>query len=272
MPSKISTSLAARRSQGHMAFMPFITAGDPDLATTKVVIELLAESGADMIELGFPYSDPIADGPVIQASYQRALDRKVKVGEILSMVKSLDHTKMPPIVGMVSYAIIFRYGAERFLSECKESGLAGLIVPDLPSEEAEDFAGLTAKHGLDLVQLLAPTTSWERTQQIVKHSTGFVYCIAIAGTTGERRDIAGELIEQLKKVKTITNTPLCVGFGISQPKHIDPLRKIADGVIVGSAIVRQFEKFGATDAERTKALAGLKEYAQSMATAAHRAG
>ncbi len=267
--SPITAAIAARRSQGQTAFMPFLTAGDPDLETTKTVINLLADAGADLIELGFPYSDPIADGPVIQASYQRALESKVKVHDILVMVKSLDQSKVPPIVGMVSYAIIFRYGSEKFLSECQSSHFSGLIVPDLPAEEAEDFAALTKTHGLDLIQLLAPTTTWERTQQIVKHSSGFVYCIAVAGTTGERRDVAGELIEQLKKVKTTTDTPLCVGFGISQPEHINPLRNIADGVIVGSAIVRYFEKL---KLDKAAGLAFLKDYATTMATAAHQKG
>lgn len=265
----IASRFAQLKEKGHMAFMPFVTAGDPDLATTLEVIQLLAEQGVDMIEVGFPYSDPIADGPVIQSSYTRALKNHITVEQIFTHFAKLDAAHLPPLVAMVSYAIIFRTGIETFLTKAKASGFAGLIVPDLPADEAEEFAAQVKPHHLDLIQLLAPTSTPERTQHIVNTSTGFVYCIAVAGTTGVREKIADELITQLKAVRQLTDLPLAVGFGISQPEHVAPLRGIADGVIVGSALVKYFEQMGDAD-KREETLTGFKQLAKGMCAAVHR--
>ena len=253
-----------------MAFMPFIAAGDPDLATTERLLRELSSAGADLIELGFPYSDPIADGPVIQASYTRALGKHVKLKEIFASVQRTSREISTPIVGMVSYAIIFRHGVEAFVKEAREAGFAGLIVPDLPGDEAATFATLVTAQKMDLIQLIAPTTPPERAQKILKQATGFVYCIAVAGTTGARSELAPHLTEMLKSLRTQTNLPLAVGFGISGPDQIAHLKDLADGVIVGSAIVKLLEPL-ATDASKTDSvIQQVGQFAKSLAAAAHR--
>lgn len=230
------------KSERRMAFMPFVTAGDPDLATTQRVIRELASRGVDLIEIGFPYSDPIADGPVIQASYTRALANRLHVASIFAALRDLTQqtrsSPLPPLVAMVAYAIVFRIGPARFVSEARGAGLSGLIVPDLPADEASELAGLCRDSGLDLIELIAPTTTRERTKRILQTASGFIYCISVAGTTGVRDQLPPELRQQLEWLKTQTDLPLAVGFGISRPDQVDTLRGLADGVIVGSAIVR----------------------------------
>ena len=238
----ISARFADLRSKGQMAFMPFVTAGDPDLETTVAVLRELGGRGVDLIEVGFPYSDPIADGPVIQASYTRALQRHVHVDQIFAAVKSA--TSGPeavkcPLLAMVAFSIVFRLGTERFLKQAADAGFAGLIVPDLPGDEAADFFAATRATGLDLVQLVAPTTPADRVERILSHCSGFVYCVSVAGVTGVRDQLPQTLSEQLAALRAKTDLPLAVGFGISRPEQVAPLRGKADGVIVGSAIVRQ---------------------------------
>ncbi len=266
MASRIADTFAALRTSGRMAFMPFITAGDPDLQATQAALRELAASGVDLIELGFPYSDPIADGPVIQASYTRALAKHVHVREIFAALAELKNEKLPPLVAMVSYAIIFRTGVAAFLQRCVESGIAGLIVPDLPGAEAQELFAQTQKAGLDLVQLIAPTTPRPRVRQILASCSGFVYCIAVAGTTGERQHVASALLEQLRWLREETSLPLAVGFGISRPEHVEPLRGLAQGVIVGTAMVRHLEQ---AEADRPHAMAELGRFARDMSQAAH---
>lgn len=253
-----------------MAFMPFVTAGDPDLAMTQALIRALGEQGVDLIEVGFPYSDPIADGPVIQASYTRALERHVHVRDILQAIGELDTDGLPPLVAMVSYAIVFRFGLDRFLDQAQQAGFAGLIIPDLPGDEAADvFQQVTARN-LDLIQLVAPTTPPQRVRSILEHCSGFVYCVAVAGTTGARDQVASALLEQLKWLRGQTDLPLCVGFGISRPDHLEPLRGLADGAIVGSAIVRHLQEIadGAASGEQTQQ--AVSALAATMVAAAHR--
>lgn len=244
--SRISSTFAGLKSENRMAFMPFLTAGDPDMAGTCGLIEELADRGVDLIEVGFPYSDPIADGPVIQASYTRALNSGLRVRDIFAGIGQLTKSRpanspLPPLVAMVSYAIIFRYGVDDFLRDAAASGFAGLIVPDLPGDEASEFLPLARGAGLDLVQLVAPTTPPARVERILRSCSGFVYCIAVAGTTGERESLPDELRAHLQSLKEKTELPLAVGFGISRPEQVDVLRGLADGVIIGSAIVRQLE-------------------------------
>ena len=253
-----------------MAFMPFIAAGDPDLATTGRLLRELSIAGADLIEVGFPYSDPIADGPVIQASYTRALAKHVKLREIFATVASVSRELPTPLVGMVSYAIIFRHGVNEFVKEARKAGFAGLIVPDLPGDEASGFAALMAENLLDLIQLVAPTTPPDRAAKILKQATGFVYCIAVAGTTGVRKELAPQLAEMLKSLRIQTKLPLAVGFGISAPDQIDHLRGIADGVIVGSAIVKYLETLANEPSKSETVLRQIGEFAKSLADAAHR--
>jgi len=255
-----------------MAFMPFITAGDPDLATTQKVLLELAARGVDLIEIGFPYSDPIADGPVIQASYTRALARHLHVDDIFAAVKSLPREPaqpLPPLVAMVAYAIIFRIGPESFARKARDAGFAGLIVPDLPADEASDMATLSRAHGLDLIQLIAPTTTAARTERILETASGFIYCISVAGTTGVRDQLPAELRDQLQWLKTQTRLPLAVGFGISRPDQVDSLRGLADGVIVGSALVRHIAAISEKKASLETALQNVGNLASEMVTATH---
>ena len=249
--------------------MPFVTAGDPDLSGTQQLLETLANSGADLIELGFPYSDPVADGPVIQASYTRALNQQVTVHEIFSMMEKLDHDSLPPIVAMVSYAIIYRFGIGKFVEQAGRAGFSGFIVPDLPTNEATELLPAMQKEGLNLIQLLAPTTTHERAMGIVENSTGFIYCIAVAGITGVREKVAEELIEQLRWLKTQTKTPLAVGFGISKPEHVQPLREVADGIIVGSALVNYLQQVADGELTFDEALKQIADFTQQMSNAAH---
>jgi tryptophan synthase alpha chain len=256
-----------------MAFMPFVTAGDPDLATTQKTILELAARGVDLIEVGFPYSDPIADGPVIQASYTRALAKRLHVNEIFAAIRELTTAgrPLPPLVSMVAYAIIFRMGPEAFVRAAREAGFAGFIVPDLPADEAQELLKITHAQNLDLIELIAPTTTHERTRRIVETASGFLYCISVAGTTGVRDRLPAELKSQLQWLKSQTDLPLAVGFGISRPEQVDELRGLADGVIVGSAIVRHLAAISEENRPVEKALENVGRLAGQMVTATHRA-
>lgn len=261
--SRISEAFQQASSASRMTFMPFVTAGDPALETTRQVLLALRDAKVDLIELGFPYSDPIADGPVIQASYTRALDNGVTVHGIFDMVESLQNESIPPVLAMVSYAIIFRYGVESFAARAAEAGFSGLIIPDLPADEAQEMAAIASKYHLDVVQLIAPTTAPSRTQQILAASTGFVYCISVAGTTGVRNELPAELTAQLQQLRRQTKLPLAVGFGISSPDQVQSLQGVADGVIVGSAVVRKAAE-GKTPEE---AAANVKAFSEQMVAA-----
>ena len=251
--------------------MPFLAAGDPDMAMTGRVICELAAAGADLIEVGFPYSDPIADGPVIQSSYTRALNKQLKLKDIFDGIAAVSDLVGCPLVAMVSYAIIFRTGTEAFVTHARESGFSGLIVPDLPGDEAAEFAVLVARQGMDLIQLVAPTTPPDRAAKILQNATGFVYCIAVAGTTGARAELAPQLADMLKSLRSQTTLPLAVGFGISRPEQVEQLRGLADGVIVGSAIVRYLEALSLDPSKTDDVMRQLVEYASSIAQAAHAA-
>jgi tryptophan synthase alpha chain len=233
------------RAEQRRAFIPFIAAGDPDLnATTLLVRELLA-AGASLIEVGFPYSDPIADGPVIQASYSRALANGVKLDDIFRWAEALQATlKGVPLVGMVSYSLVHRRGAPQFLERAQQAGFSGLIVPDLPIDEADALSTLAAARCLKLIHLVTPTTPPERAARIARLSTGFLYCVSVTGITGERDRLPDQLLEQLRSLRSQTDLPLCVGFGVGKPEHVRMLRDHVDGVIVGSAIVRKLEQVG----------------------------
>lgn len=237
------------RSQKQKAFMPFLSAGDPDLDTTRQLVREFAQRGANLIEIGFPYSDPIADGSVIQASYTRALNHGIHVDDIFACVRQIadDLVMAPrdvPLVGMVSYTLVYRRGPEQFLERAQDAGLSGAIVPDLPWEESQELADLARQRDFKLIQLVTPTTSRERAAHIARTSTGFLYCVSVTGITGERDRLPDELLEQLAWLRTQTDLPLCVGFGVSRPEHVRMLRPAVDGVIVGSALVRQLEQVG----------------------------
>ena len=272
-PTRIAATFAALKAQGHMAFMPFVTVGDPDVATSMALIRELACRGVDLIEVGFPYSDPIADGPVIQASYTRALSRGLHVNDIFAGIQQLtsgpDGDKIPPLVAMVSYAIIFRIGTATFVERAKTAGFSGLIIPDLPADEASDVAIAIRIAGLDAIQLVAPTTNSVREDRIVETGSGFVYCISIAGTTGARDQLPDELSGQLKRLRSKTSLPLAVGFGVSKPEQVGTLRGFAEGVIVGSAIVRQLERLTNNSATMADVLRDVGDFAAKMVAATH---
>jgi len=271
--SPIAARFAELRAQNRMAFMPFVTAGDPDVRTTAALIRELDARGVDLIEIGFPYSDPIADGPVIQASYTRALQRGVHVDDIFAAVQSVavgDDAVSCPLVAMVAFAIIFRYGPQKFLQRAKDAGFAGLIVPDLPGDEAAEFFAASQEAGLDLIQLVAPTTPPGRVERILSHCSGFVYCVSVAGTTGVRDELPQALRGQLSALRDKTDLPLAVGFGISKPEQIDALRGAADGVIVGSAIVRQVESISEEGKSTADVVDSIGILAAEFVAATHR--
>ncbi|MFN4261926.1 MAG: tryptophan synthase subunit alpha [Gemmataceae bacterium] len=237
------------RSHGRKAFMPFVTAGDPDLSATRQLVRRLAQCGANLVEIGFPYSDPIADGPVIQASYNRALKKGLPIADLFATVQEL--TQLPelqavPLVAMVSYSLVYRRGTRRFVEQAKGAGFSGLIVPDLPIEDqggdAETLFQLATEHNLKLIQLVTPTTPPQRSARIVRLCSGFVYVVSVTGITGERDRLPERLLDQLRLLRQQTDLPLCVGFGVSKPEHAAMLREVADGIIVGSAIIRRLEQ------------------------------
>lgn len=267
LTTAISSTFERLRDEGRLAFMPFLTAGDPDLSVTVRLIRELGKRGVDLIEVGFPYSDPIADGPVIQASYTRALEHKLTVRQLFEAIAELPQEETPPLVAMVSYAIIFRHGPEAFVKEAKEAGFAGFIVPDLPGDEAGEFFKLVRSCDLDLVQLVAPTTPRERVRQVLASCSGFVYCIAVAGTTGVREKVADSLLSQLEWLRQETDLPLAVGFGISRPDHVDPLRDRADGVIVGSGMVRHLQTLADGEADADTVIERIGAFAGEMVAA-----
>lgn len=226
--------------------MPFLTAGDPNLAFTRKVLPAIAGAGADLIELGFPFSDPIADGPVIQASYTRALNQGLKLADLFDTVKGLTQnpTWQTPMVSMASYSLIWRKGPDAFLDAAQSAGLAGAVVPDLPAEEADELAAKCRERDFKLILLVTPTTSPERAEKIVRACSGFVYVVSVVGITGERAAVSDTVNELLGRLKKLTDLPLCVGFGVSKPEHVRELKQHADGIIVGSALVRRLEAAG----------------------------
>ncbi|MGE0538082.1 MAG: tryptophan synthase subunit alpha [Pirellulales bacterium] len=253
------------RAAGRKAFAPFVTAGDPDLETTALVLAELARRGASICELGIPYSDPIADGPVIQSSYTRALANKVKLAGILEMARQTVPSLQAPVVTMASYAILLRHGLDRYVAEACEAGIAGAIVPDLPVEESGELAAMCQRADFSLIQLVTPQTSRERAIRIANTSTGFIYYVSVTGITGEREALPQPIIEQVSWLREQTKTPICVGFGISRPEQVRALSAVADGVIVGSAIVRRIAD--AAGKPREQLVREVGDYAASLVDA-----
>jgi tryptophan synthase alpha chain len=224
------------------AFIPFITGGDPDIEVSRELILTLCRAGADIIEVGIPFSDPVAEGPVIEAADERALAAGCTVDKLFDMVKGVlaDMEKEGfdiPILFMTYYNPIFGYGSERFVNRCKEAGIAGLIVPDLPFDERDELLSLTEKADLALISLIAPT-SGDRIPKIAKASSGFLYCVSSLGVTGTRDKMSGAAKEMIAAVKAVSNIPCAVGFGVSSKEQAYETSRYADGVIVGSAIVK----------------------------------
>ena len=239
------------------AFIAFLTCGDPDLETTAAAVRAAVENGADLIELGIPFSDPTAEGPVIQGANLRALEGGVTTDRIFDFVRGLRQTVKVPMVFMTYANVVFSYGAERFLSACGDIGMDGIILPDLPFEEKEEFGPLCRQYGVDLISLIAPTSE-NRIAMIAGEAEGFLYIVSSLGVTGMRREIKTDLASMMEVVRGNCHVPCAIGFGISTPEQAAAMSALSDGVIVGSAIVRLMEEHG------RQAPAYVGEYVRSM--------
>lgn len=225
------------------AFIPFVTCGDPDLETTAAVVREMAAAGADLIELGIPFSDPTAEGPVIQGANIRALDGGVTTDRIFDLVRDLRQDVTVPFVFMTYANVVFSYGAERFIRTCQNIGVDGLILPDLPFEEKEEFLAICRAHEVDLISMIAPTSK-DRIAMIAREAEGFLYIVSSMGVTGTRRAITTDVGAIVEIVRQHTDLPCAIGFGISTPEQAHDMAQLADGVIVGSAIVNIVERYG----------------------------
>lgn len=250
--SKISEAFAHGK-----AFIPFITCGDPDLDTTKEIVLSMAANGADLIELGIPFSDPTAEGPVIQGANLRALTGGVTTDKIFDMVRQLRQDISIPMVFMTYANVVFSYGADKFISTCAEIGIDGLILPDLPFEEKEEFDDICEKYGVDLVSLIAPTSA-NRIAMIASKAQGFIYIVSSLGVTGVRSEIKTDIPSLVKLVRENASVPCAVGFGISTPEQAAKMASVSDGAIVGSAIVKLIAQYGKDAANP------VGEYVKSM--------
>jgi tryptophan synthase alpha chain len=256
----------AAKAAGHKVVAPFVTAGDPDPAATVAILEALDRAGASLCELGVPYSDPIADGPVIQSSYTRALAHGISLEHVFGIAKQASSGITMPILAMASYSLVFRRGIDRFVGDAIASGLAGFVVPDLPIEESDDLDAACRDAGLALVRLVTPTTPPERAAKIASKSTGFLYCVSVAGVTGARTELPPGLIDRVQWLRTQTDVPILVGFGISSPDQVRAVCQVADGAIVGSALVRLVAEHAGGD--RDQLVTAVERFARDLAAAA----
>ncbi len=225
------------------AFIPFITCGDPDLETTARVVRAMAEAGADLIELGIPFSDPTAEGPVIQAANVRALNAGTTTDKIFDLVRDLRRDVTVPMVFMTYANVVFSYGSEKFISTCADIGIDGLILPDIPYEEKEEFDPICRRYGLDLISLVAPTSE-ERIAMVAREASGFIYVVSSLGVTGVRSEITTDIGAMVKLIRANSHLPCAVGFGISTPEQAQKMAGLSDGAIVGSAIVKIIAQYG----------------------------
>jgi tryptophan synthase alpha chain len=240
--NRIDQKFKTLLKSGAKALIPYITAGEPDIETTKELVVAMEHNGADIVELGVPFSDPLADGTTIQRASQRALQRGIDLATVLGAVEGIRKKSSLPLILMSYYNPILRYGLSRFVHHASGVGVDGLIVPDLPPEEAEEFLEISKPRDFDLIFLVTPTSTVERIRLVSQCSTGFLYCVSLTGVTGVRREIFGGLKQFLQGVRAQTDKPLAVGFGISTPEQAGKVARLADGVIVGSAIVDIIEQ------------------------------
>jgi len=254
MKSRISRKFQALREEKKKAFIPYIMAGDPDIQRTRALVKILEDCGADIIELGVPFSDPLADGPTIQAAAQRALDGGTTLHAVIELVSSLRNSTQIPIILMTYYNPVFKYGDERFIEDASAAGVDGIIVPDLPPDEAEGLMRLARKKPFDTIFLLAPTSTGERITKVCHASRGFIYYVSITGITGTKLSLDPSIGAHIAQIRAVSATPIAVGFGIATPEEASMVARFADGVIVGSAIVKRVHE---PDAE-------LKQYLRSL--------
>lgn len=247
------------------AFIPFITCGDPDLDVTAAAVRAMAAAGADLIELGIPFSDPTAEGPVIQEASNRALKAGTTTDQIFDLVRSLRADVTVPMVFMTYANVVYSYGSERFISAAAEVGIDGLILPDVPFEEKEEFDGLCRQYGLDLISLIAPTSE-QRITMIAKQASGFLYVVSSLGVTGTRSEIKTDIGAMVQLIRQSTELPCAVGFGISTPAQAAAMAAVSDGAIVGSAIIKLLARYGAA------AVPHIEAFVREMAQAVHESG
>jgi tryptophan synthase alpha chain len=240
---RIEKSLRRSRERGRKSLIIYITAGDPDLKVTEELVYSIAEAGADVVELGIPFSDPLADGPTIQQASQRALNGKVTIPKILSTIEKIRKKSSVPIALMTYYNPIFYYGLDRFVAGSKAVGVDGLIVPDLPLEESKELRGITERFGIELISFITPTSTPERIDAIAKVAQGFIYCVSVTGVTGIRENLSLDVAEMIRKIRPYTDIPLAIGFGISNAKQAKEMIKYTDAIIVGSAVVKIIENY-----------------------------
>ncbi len=246
------------------AFIAFITGGDPDLDTTERLIYAMDKAGADLIEIGIPFSDPVAEGPVIQAASERALAGGCTTDKLFDLVAKVRKTCEKPIVFMTYINPVFTYGKDKFMAKCAECGIDGIIIPDIPYEEKDELSAECKTHGIDFISLIAPT-SHERITMIAKEAEGFVYCVSSMGVTGIRNEINTDISSMVQLVKQVNDIPCAVGFGISTPEQAEKMAGVSDGAIVGSAIVKLGARYGKNSIEK------VSDYVKSMKEAVMRA-
>ena len=242
MINRIDKKFNELKKQKKKAFIAFITAGDPSLSVTEKLVVAFERCGVDIVELGVPFSDPLADGPTIQAASERALKKGVTLAKILQTVKRIRKKSQMPITLMTYYNPIFHRGEENFMVEAKKAGVDGMIVPDLPFEEAKNLVKAAKKHHIATVFFISPTTSISRMKTIVRAASGFIYYVSLTGVTGARKDLPQDLTTKIRMAKRFSKKPICVGFGVSTPAQVKSISRYADGVIVGSAIVQAIYK------------------------------
>jgi len=240
--NRIKAKFKKLKQEKKKAFVAFITAGDPNLATTEKLALEFADCGIDILELGVPFSDPLADGPTIQAASGRALKNRVNLRDVFRLVRALRRRVDLPIALLTYYNIILHFGVKDFVKQAKSAGVDGVIVPDLPPEEAKDLIKAARKDDFATIFLLAPTSDKRRIREVSSASSGFIYYVSLTGTTGARKKLPKEVIKKVRQIKRITPKPVCVGFGVSTPRQARMVASVADGVIVGSAIIKVIEK------------------------------
>ena len=246
--SKVDEKFDELKKNKKIALMPFIMAGDPNIEKTSEILLKLQENGADLIELGIPYSDPLADGPIIQLSASRALKSGTTPKKVINLLESLKGKLNIPIILFTYLNPLLCFGFEHFCELASNAGVSGLIIPDLPLEEAYKFSKIVSNHSMDLILLVAPTTPFERMKKISNHTKGFTYLVSVTGVTGERNKMESRVENLIAKLKEINNNPIAVGFGISTPEHVNKVREWgADGVIIGSAFVKRISSSSEKD-------------------------
>jgi len=241
--SRIEKTFKVLKKRGKNAFIPYIMAGDPSLEGTKDVVLLFEECGADIVEIGVPFTDPLADGPTIQMASERALKAGITLKKVISFVKDLRQSTQIPLVLMTYYNPVFKYGEEKFVRDAKDAGVDGVIIPDLPPDEAKSLISSSRKISLNVIFLLAPTSTPDRIKKVAKASRGFIYYVSVTGITGSTLLLDGSMETLISETRKYTDKPIAVGFGVSTPDEASAISKVSDGVIVGSAIVKRLNEF-----------------------------